>query len=210
MHSLMHPQQWHTPIVCLAPFCSWPHFFSETTPEQHPPELSHHRDCSDKGAETGVWKAGGSQTCWPRFSALTLLIHWWLCCVHVSRLAALFRYPFLCFSEKRIRTFASFPDQAGCILDVGDPPPPRLILLSELCILNASTVHRVQLETVPQGRGAGCILRYSSAVENKQQPLRLFPCQNNFSISLSHSRRSGWGGNTPRGAAAPASGGWLF
>lgn len=89
-------------------------------------------------------------------------------------------------------------------------PPPCLILLSELCILNAFTVHHMQLETVPQGRGAGCILRYSSAVENKQQPLRLFLCQNNFSISLSHSRRSGWGENTLRGAAAATSGGWLF
>lgn len=80
------------------------------------------------------------------------------------------------------------------------PPSPCLILLSELCILNASAERRVQLETVPQGRGAGCILRYSSAVENKQQPLRLFLCQNNFSISLSHSRWAGWGGNTTRGA----------
>lgn len=99
----------------------------------------------------------------PQGHTAFLCLHWCLCCVHVSRrLAALVHNPFLCFSGKRILPFLSFKDQSGHILDVGAPSPCS-IPLSELCILNASAERRVQLETVPQGRGAGCILRYSSA-----------------------------------------------
>lgn len=73
-----------------------------------------------------VWEGlAGAKPAVRDFSALTPN-HWWLRCVHVSRrLAALFHYPFLCFSEKRILTFASFKDQAGHMLDVGVPVPPR-------------------------------------------------------------------------------------